>query len=591
MTRYGIAAALAAVAAFALPASAQAASYADTVLADDPLTYLRMGETSGTVAEDATANDRDGTYNGSPALGAAGPFLDAGTAVGITSTSSVTGSVDEPSGSIELWVDPARVARGQQAGIASHGDPAGDGWALGIGAKRKLAFVSGGSTYASKISLGSGVWTLLTVTWDGQKVRIYRNGSMTKSINRNAAAPASTSHALVLGGNGAGAFSGRYSGKFDELALYSQVLDAATISAHFQAAHVPINTAPPTIGGTTTVGETLTVAPGSWSDAGSATITYQWQRCDTFGEDCVDIAGATGTSYLIAAGDDCYTLQVAETVTNTSGGDTAFSSVSDAVGPCVVPEPAPVNSAPPTIGGTQTVGETLTANPGTWSDAATATWTYQWRRCDPLGANCADIDGATGDSHVLAAADDCMTLQVAETVTNSTAADTAVSDVTSAVGPCITPDPTPDPTPTPTPTPEPTPTPTPGPTGGGTPAGSGGSVPRTIGTTAGAGCLRVVAGRKRVKLRRYGVLRLKLVKNACLTAPVRAKVKPRKGMKLRSVRYTLDGKRLKRVRKVRFAARLRTARLTAGKHTLKLRVRPLTGKPKTFKVRLRLAVA
>jgi hypothetical protein len=109
--------------------------------------------------------------------------------------------------------------------------------------------------------------------------------------------------------------------------------------------------------------------------------------------------------------------------------------------------------------------------------------------------------------------------------------------------------------------------------------------------TAGAGCVRVVAGRKRVKLRGVGKLRLKLTRNSCLTAPIAARAKPRKGMKLRSVRYKLDGKRLKRVKRVKFAAKLRPARLSAGRHTLKLRVKPVTGRAKTFKVRLRLAVA
>jgi hypothetical protein len=98
--------------------------------------------------------------------------------------------------------------------------------------------------------------------------------------------------------------------------------------------------------------------------------------------------------------------------------------------------------------------------------------------------------------------------------------------------------------------------------------------------------------RKRVKLRGYGVLRLKYKKGTCLSRAVVAKFKPRKGTEVKSVRYKLDGRKLKRMKKVRYAAKLRPARLTAGKHVLKLRVTPLDGgKPKTLKVRLRLAVA
>ena len=62
-------------------------------------------------------------------------------------------------------------------------------------------------------------------------------------------------------------------------------------------------------------------------------------------------------------------------------------------------------------------------------------------------------------------------------------------------------------------------------------------------------------------------------------------------MQLKSVRYKLDGKRLKRVKTLKFGAKLRPAKLTAGKHVLMVRVTPKVGKAKTFKLRLRLAVA
>lgn len=492
MNRTRLGAVLAVVSVFSLPTSAQAATYAESVLADNPLTYLRMSETSGLVAEDATANDRDGAFVGAPALGVGGPFVDAQTAVGLTSTSTVTGSVDQASGSIELWINPARLSRGQQAGIAAHGAPSGDGWALGIGTKRKLSWVTGGTTVTSKVTLSSNVWTMLTVTWDSQALRIYRNGVLAKAVNRNGAVPASSGQALVLGGDGAGAFTGNLNGSLDEVALYPQVLAPSTILAHFQAARVPANTTAPAISGTTMVGETLTVQAGVWTEAATATHAYQWQRCDENGEDCGDIVGATGTTYLLAAEDESMTLQVAETVTNTAGGSTA---ISDPTGK-VAPRPAVV----------------------------------------------------------------------------------------------VDPTPTPDPTPSPDPTPDPqtgtttTTTTTTGPAS--TPdAGSQPAAP------ADARCLRVVAGRKRVKLNRYGRLHLKFSKTSCLTKAIPAVVKARKGTKLKAVRYTLDRKRLKRVKKVKFGARLRPAKLTAGRHLLKVRVTDSAGTKKTFKVRVRVAVA
>ena len=108
--------ALAAIAgALALPTAAQAAPlYADAVLEDGPLTYLRLSETTGTVAQDASPNDRDGSFVGAPSLGVAGPFLDAGTAAGLAKTDTITATVGASSATVELWVRPSRLARGSR---------------------------------------------------------------------------------------------------------------------------------------------------------------------------------------------------------------------------------------------------------------------------------------------------------------------------------------------------------------------------------------------------------------------------------------------------------------------------------------------
>ena len=103
-----------------------------------------------------------------------------------------------------------------------------------------------------------------------------------------------------------------------------------------------------------------------------------------------------------------------------------------------------------------------------------------------------------------------------------------------------------------------------------------------------AACLKLVAGRRKARLRGLGRLRVAIAANACLTGPVGASFKARKGVRLHRVGYRLDGKRLKRAEGARFAARVA---LAAGTHTLSVRVKPRAGKAKSVKLRLRLAVA
>jgi len=57
---------------------------------------------------------------------------------------------------------------------------------------------------------------------------------------------------------------------------------------------------------------------------------------------------------------------------------------------------APVNTAPPGVSGTPTVGQTLTGSEGSWSNTPTS-FAYQWLRCNGGGNNCASVANGTSE--------------------------------------------------------------------------------------------------------------------------------------------------------------------------------------------------
>ena len=110
----------------------------------------------------------------------------------------------------------------------------------------------------------------------------------------------------------------------------------------------------------------------------------------------------------------------------------------------------PQATALPTVTGTAEVGSTLTAVGGTWTGIPFKT-TLQWERCDAAGGDCAAIDGATGSSYAVSAADEIHSLRVVETASNAGGAGTAASATTALVPFPSSGTPTPNPTPNPPP--------------------------------------------------------------------------------------------------------------------------------------------
>lgn len=173
------------------------------------------------------------------------------------------------------------------------------------------------------------------------------------------------------------------------------------------------NTVLPAISGTASMGQTLTTSNGTWS-ATPDSYTYQWKRAGSA------ISGATSSTYGVQAADVGQAVTVTVTAikaTYTSGVATS-ASVTPTAGTLT-------NSTAPTITGTATVGQTLTAGNGTWS-ATPDSYTYQWKRS---GSN---ISGATSSTYLLVTTDIGNTITV--TVTAVKAGYTSASATSAATG-------------------------------------------------------------------------------------------------------------------------------------------------------------
>jgi streptogramin lyase len=75
-----------------------------------------------------------------------------------------------------------------------------------------------------------------------------------------------------------------------------------------------------------------TTTTGGWTNEPTS-YAYQWQRCNATGGECVNISGATSSTYTPVEADVEHTLVVKVTATNSNGSATAYSKATNKVKP------------------------------------------------------------------------------------------------------------------------------------------------------------------------------------------------------------------------------------------------------------------
>ena len=96
------------------------------------------------------------------------------------------------------------------------------------------------------------------------------------------------------------------------------------------SANGPSVTVKPALSGSAVIGGTLRVSNGSWSPTPNS-YGRQWQRCDSNGADCLNIAGATGQTYGVRLADVGHRIRALVTARTSSGQTTVASAASSVV--------------------------------------------------------------------------------------------------------------------------------------------------------------------------------------------------------------------------------------------------------------------
>ena len=288
--------------------------YSELVGQDAPISNWRLGEPDGAIVADELGRN-PGTYVNNPALGRAGALKDdwnsAVTFDGAGNWASIlsSDSLNSPSGAItiEAWVKPdanrALFDRATTPRVLLRKNNAFAVWlyadlTVEDGAdyvEVDLKIENTWRTFGFRTTAGwgwtPGAWNHLVVTYDGARVRLFRQGGpytyggipVTYPQTGNLTLTSSTNPLVIGAWEGAGT-GYRFPGTVDEVAVYPSALSAARIKAHYLAG---IN------------------------------------GCDGY----VDIPGAITATYVPTPADVLNKLRVRVTATNASGSAEATSQL------------------------------------------------------------------------------------------------------------------------------------------------------------------------------------------------------------------------------------------------------------------------
>lgn len=229
------------------------ASYSDTVLADNPIGFWLLNETSGTTGDDLTANNNDLTFYNSPTLNVATGLTGITKAITFdgtndrlqTSTVSTFNIAASSNWSIEMWVKTNSATFGVPIGWRdSTGSNAGLDGILTInnGTAGLIQLITADSVGNSLVishagSYNDNAWhqVVISATSAGA-IRLYVDG-VDRANSTTLRNTGTSNRFIIIGANdtGGGAYAQFYTGTATAVSVYNTALSAAQVLAHYNA--------------------------------------------------------------------------------------------------------------------------------------------------------------------------------------------------------------------------------------------------------------------------------------------------------------------------------------------------------------------
>jgi hypothetical protein len=328
------------------PSATGASAYSDAVLADEPAGYWRLGEPSGTTANDS-AGSNTGTYGAVPDQGAdslvpADPANAAATFDGVDDRVEVPHAESiAPSDevAVEAWIEPDQLrSPGSYSGLVVK---AGS-YALQFNGPR-LEFTVIRDTVRYRAQAAIGAIELdkayhVVGTYDGTRVRLYVDGEQVASTALTGAIGESDESLGIGSRDNDDEF---FAGTIDDVSVYGDALGAAQVEQHWEIGSEPPVPPDPTVDAPT--GLTATTASQTrielrWDDNADNETEHVIERDSTpaFGSPEAVLLGEGETAYSdtgLTPGTTYHYRVKARNATDESGWSNVASATTTATPP------------------------------------------------------------------------------------------------------------------------------------------------------------------------------------------------------------------------------------------------------------------